>query len=253
MKPLSTKQLRKAKSFPEYTGECPTCGGKKTYTLDGQVYDCDCEKQLKLQRRYFAANIGALYHNISLGDFFEGYSGLAQVITDYIEFFENNLYYGRGVTFHGPLGTGKSFAATIILKSLIQKGYDAYFITFDDLLNLQSKGWKESEYNHEFYTVRDTQILVIDEIFAALEGTKKKELLAETLERIIRYRVSNRMPTILTTNMSPEEEANAYPRVNSLLATSQIRCHVSGDDLRKSQVRTLTDQRIKRGDRKPIV
>jgi DNA replication protein DnaC len=253
LKALTVDQFKKIKSFPQYTGECPTCEGEKTYTTDGVTYECDCKGQLELQRRYFAANIGSLYHIIHFDDFFDPEGDLADTVRDYIDNFADNLYYGRGITFDGPLGTGKSFGAAVVLKELIKKGYNGYFITFDDLLNVQSRGWDDPESNKEFYTIRDAEILVIDELFDALEGTRKKELLSDTLERIIRYRVGNRMPTIITTNLKPDQEARAYPRVASLLATNQIRCHVPGDDVRKDKVRKLTSQRIARGDRKAIV
>jgi len=250
---LTTEQLKRIKSFPAYTGNCPTCEGEQVYRLDGGTFTCNCQEQLQLQRRYFAANIGAAYHIISFNDFFDNYEYLRETVENYIANFDDNLYYGRGITFDGPLGTGKTYGATVILKELIKKGVEGYFITFDDLLNVQSKGWKQDEYDPEFYTIRNTQLLVVDELFDHPDGTKKKELLSETLERIIRYRVSNRLPTILTTNLKPDQEALAYPRVNSLLSTCQIRCSLHGDDLRKGKVRKLTDNRIARGDRKPIV
>jgi DNA replication protein DnaC len=253
VKPLTPEQLKKIQTFPQYTGICPTCNGEKTFTTDGVTHDCDCKGQLELQRRYFAANIGSLYHIIHFDDFFDPEGELADTVRDYVDAFEDNLYYGRGITFDGDLGTGKTFAAIVILKELVKKGYDGYFITFDDLLNVQSRGWDDLESNKEFYRIRDADILVVDELFDALEGTKKKELLADTLERIVRYRVSNRMPTIITTNLKPEQEARAYPRVSSLLATNQIRCRAPGDDMRKNKVRKLTSGRIARGDRKAIV
>lgn len=245
--------MARVRAFPQYDGICPTCRSERKYQLDGIVYDCDCQQQLKLQRLYFASNIGSLYHTLSFEDFFEGQEALKQVIDDYLSAYENNRYYGRGITFDGPLGTGKSFAAALILKEVIKKGYNGYFISFDDLLNLQSQGWKDKEYNEEFYTVRNAELLILDELFKAPEGSPKDQLLSDTLERIIRYRVSNCMPTIITTNLKPDQETQAYPRVASLLATSQLRCHVEGSDKRKNQVRALTNARILRGDRKPIV
>lgn len=251
MKPLTNIGLKRARSLG-YDGTCPTCRGKLAYNLDGEEYDCDCEEQMRLQRHYLAANIGSLYHIIHFNDFFDPEGDLYDTVLDYIDNFEDNLYYGRGITFDGPLGTGKSFGAAVILKELIKKGYEGYFITFDDLLNVQTQGWSDAESHQEFYSIRDADVLVIDELFDGLTS-KQKDLLSDTLERIVRYRVANRKPTIITTNLKADQEARAYPRIASLLATSQIRCHVPGDDVRKGKVRRLTDDRIARGDRKAIV
>lgn len=245
--------MERVRKFPQYDVKCPTCRDQKTYHLDGVDYKCNCREQKKLQRLYFASNIGSLYHTLSFDDFFEGQEALRGQIEDYLDDLEDNLYYGRGITFDGPLGTGKSFAAALILKESIKRGHNGYFISFDDLLNLQSQGWKEVQFNEEFYLVRNTPLLVLDELFKAPEGTPKDALLSDTLERIVRYRVSNCLPTIITTNLKPDQETQAYPRVASLLATSQVRFTIEGSDKRKNEVRTLTNARIKRGDRKPIV
>lgn len=233
---------------------CPTCSNKREYVNNGITYKCNCEEQILLQKHFFAANIGSLYHIISYEDLFDEdrLDDLQEFIVEYVNNFDDNLYYGRGITFWGPLGTGKSFAACIVLKELIKRGYDGYFIMFDDLLNLQQRGWDEGDYNDLFYEIRGTQVLVIDELIAKPNSTKATEYLAETLERIIRFRVSNRLPTIITTNLTPEKEREVYPRVSSLLSTSQVRYTLEGEDERQGRVRRTTDKKIKAGERRPI-
>jgi DNA replication protein DnaC len=238
--------------FKKYTGICPTCEGTGIYRLDGQELECDCDTQRKLQRHFYAANLGDLYHDISFDDFLGDRDDLIDFLRDYIEKFDQYYHYGTGITFSGPLGTGKSFAASVILKELIKRGHQGYFITFDDLLQLQRRGWDDISESEEFERIRTSEILVMDEVFATQMSQKQKDFLAESMERIIRFRTANRLPTILTTNLSFDEQVLAYPRIMSLLSQTQEWFEITGEDMRIEKVRARTKQLVDRGERRPI-
>jgi DNA replication protein DnaC len=249
--PLTPRQLKRVRVHKKYDPDkCPTCENEGEYYYNDEYHACDCATQKRLQRRYIAANIGSRYHNLTFDDVFDDFREVAEAVKDYVDNFEDNAAYGRGLTFTGPLGTGKSFAASLILKELIKKGHDCFFIEFDDLLHVQAQGWNDLD-NEEFYEIRNAEVLVIDELTTEPDG-KKKDLLSATLERVIRYRVNNSLPTIITTNLTAEQEASAYPRVASLLATCQTRYSLDGDDQRKKNARSTNQKLIKQSARRPI-
>lgn len=117
--------------------ECPTCNGKGKYNLDYKTYDCDCELQKLLQKHYFKANIGREYHDICLDDFLGVDSdNVLPIAAEYISTYEDNFHYGVGVTCAGGVGTGKTFIVSSILKELVKQGRSAYFISFEELIDV---------------------------------------------------------------------------------------------------------------------
>ena len=250
---LDNKEVDRIRSnFPKYdVSICPTCENNGTYALDGELFTCNCDVQRLLSRHFYAANIPTLYHDISFEDLFTEKAKLAEFIQSYLDNWDNNYRFGTGITFSGDLGTGKSFAATIILKELVKRGVKGFFIPFDDLLTVQRKGWGDIN-EDDFFRIRETQILVLDELFDADKGSSKWSLLADTLERIVRFRVNNCLPTIITTNLQPETERTAYPRVASLLASCQLRYELNGEDVRVAQVRDRKFELIMNNWRRPV-
>jgi DNA replication protein DnaC len=123
--------------FPFKAGHCPTCGDTGHYRLDGEQFECDCELQSLLQKHYFAANIGREYHDICLQDFLGvDRENVIPIALKYIEQWQDNFHYGVGVTASGPVGTGKTFLISSILKEFIKLGKNVYFITFEELIDV---------------------------------------------------------------------------------------------------------------------
>src|SRR6476469_10476839 len=118
--------------FFRLTSVCPTCSDRGVYRLDGEEFECDCEIQKLLYKHYLAANIPSRYHDICLETHFVGADRyeVIRVAKNYLEHFEDKQHFGLGLTFSGWLGSGKTFAMTSILKALLQRGHQVYFITF---------------------------------------------------------------------------------------------------------------------------
>lgn len=122
--------------YPRET-PCPTCNGLKKYVLDFTTYECDCEIQKLLQKHYFKANIGREYHDICFKDFLGVDSdNVLPPAMAYLDNYENNFHYGIGVTVQGPIGTGKTFIVSSILKELVKQGRNVYFISFEELIGV---------------------------------------------------------------------------------------------------------------------
>jgi DNA replication protein DnaC len=230
---------------------CPTCVGRLKYNLDFVTYDCDCLVQKTLQRHYFAANIGREYQDIGL-DEFEGPDSerIIPAIMDYVLRFEDNLAFGLGLTFSGPLGTGKTFAMTCALKELIKQGRDAYFVSFEDLVNIWANSWKDLDKMRLEKRLKTATILGLDELRTDVRNTNG--FLAQGLESIIRHRTSNLLPTLVTTNMLPSEELDQFGKAYSLLAGKNTRIVMNGHDRRMKEVRERNFLLRDRGERRPI-
>ncbi len=242
---------RIAKNFP-LSDRCPTCDGQERYHLDGETYACNCAYQKLLQKHYFNANIGREYQNICLKDFIgEDAEVVVPIVHDYIDNFKSKYDYGIGLTFSGDLGTGKTFAMTTILKELVKQGESVYFTTFEELINLWGSSWHDESAKAIIVDrVRSARVLGIDEL--RTDGRNASGFLANGFDSIVRFRTSNLMPTLITTNMTSYEEEKEFGKVYSLLSAKNERVGFVGSDKRRKEIRQRTIERSERGDKMPI-
>lgn len=240
------------KNFP-LKESCPTCDDKKVYVLAGQEYPCDCATQRLLQRHYFDANIGREYHDICLEHFYAGPNRdlVVPVVEEYLENFDDNFHYGLGLSFSGPLGTGKTFAMTCVLKELVKRGHKVYTITFDELILTWGDAWKDEESKRLLYTkLKGAEVLGLDELKS--DPRNKTGFLAGGLDNVIRHRTSNLLPTLVTSNMSPKQEEHEFGKAFSLLSARNHRIMLSGADERGGPVRTQIRKLAGAHERRPI-
>lgn len=232
---------------------CPTCSGRREYRYDGELHECDCEVQRLLQKHYFAANIPKRYHDICLGPHFVGADRdeVVSVTSNYLAKWEDMAHYGLGLTFAGGYGTGKTFALCSILKDLLKQGEKVYFITFDELINVWGASWSDEE-QKRILTERllSARILGLDELKS--DPRNASGFLQNGLDNVIRHRTSNRLPTLITTNMLPEEEEREFPKVFSLLSEANTKVYLTGKDIRADEIAKTTNQLAALGERRPV-
>lgn len=211
---------------------CPTCAKKGTFrTRYGTTiynFRCDCVAQWKLNRFLLNANIGAAYQRLVWED--------AQALT------EKSL--DQALSYTGPLwesyaangcglilwsestGTGKTMLATLLLKMLLSQGADGYFCQFNELLDSYTAGWRDTE-QRDWFTrrVQNAGVLVIDDI--GKENQNRGNTVDSLLDQVVRHRVANAKPTIITTNLRPDEMSERYYQgLLSLLAESALTVHI---------------------------
>lgn len=232
---------------------CPTCGGRERYVYEGVIYDCDCTMQKMLYKHYLAANIPDRYHDICVNEHFEGTNrAQALEITErYLSHFEDLSHFGLGLTLSGTYGTGKTFVICHILKELIKQGHNVYFTTFRDLINTWGASWQDDEakrlLNDRLLTA---EVLGIDELDS--DARNAAGFLQSGLDNVIRHRTSFRLPTLITTNMLPQNFVKEYPKVASLLSEANDIIYLVGDDARSGFVGKTNRQLADRGERRPI-
>lgn len=239
--------------FPEaYLGNvCPTCNDRQTYSLKGLEHDCNCADQKLLRKHYFAANIPKEYHDIGLAHFIgTDKDEVSAVIKDYLANYEQNHHFGLGLTFAGAYGNGKTFSMNIILKERVQAGAEVYFITFEDLINTWGAAWSNDESQWVMDKLKRSDIVGIDDL-----RTDKRNaggFLANGLDALIRHRTSNQLPTLLTTNMIPNQIQEEYPRIDSLLGLKNDWIVLTGKDVRMKEIRDETRELRDNNERRPI-
>jgi DNA replication protein DnaC len=210
--------------FPESGGqsevECPLCAGlgyvREDVPVDhpnfGKLLPCRCklgkiEEQRHEQLRAMS-NLRYLTH-MTFDTFVpEGY-GLAPSLAANLRhaFHEAGRYADNPsgwLSFFGGYGCGKTHLAAAIANRVIELGQPVLFVVVPDLLDhLRATFGPNSPtgFDERFRQVRDAPLLILDDL-----GTQSSTAWAqEKLFQILNHRYNARLPTVITSNHSPEE------------------------------------------------
>jgi DNA replication protein DnaC len=258
---------------PRSLNICPTCRGKRfdgdeaghiksggdhfgelngQYKYKGVIYECDCVGQMALFRHYLASNIGEQYMRLDWTEY-SGDLDAKGLIDQYIGVWPTARSNGMGVTLWGPVGVGKTFAATHIAKSLLRKGQKVWFTHFKEIVDdsLKLTGQAALDYQTKLMNV---SCLVVDELYwLSSQSDQRKNLFGEFLEQVVRYRTNRNLPIILTSNLAPDEFESTYPRVFSLLEAKQWVIEMQGLDYRRTAANLENLEMTINGEVRPIV
>ena len=231
---------------------CPTCEGTGEYRLDGESYMCPVDDfghvQLRMFKMYALANIPYEFMTIPWESFPKG--EIKKDIDGYLKQYEHTRRQGLGYEIYGDHGTGKTFAAAHIQMEVVKMGYSAWFIEFVDLKSLY-EDVSDEERLYVMKKIRESEVLVIDEVREPW-SERMQEFYAEKLEATIRFRTHCNFPTIITTNIDPEQWQRYYPRVYEQLSNKQLRVEFTGPNYR-AKAGDEAAERAAAGERRPIV
>lgn len=204
---------------------CEFCGDRGIVILNGEVAaPCSCVKQSSLKNLFRHANLPENFINCSLEKFnFKYYAknftdpetGLSSLELAKIAHKAAGGFIKRflkdpktdGLLFTGKVGSGKTYLACSIANALIKHGRLALFIEVSDLLDRIRSTYdpgRSPDQLSEFQlldTARQVPLLVLDDLGAHnyTEWTKNK------IYSIINYRLNQRLPVIVTTNIKLDE------------------------------------------------
>lgn len=229
---------------------CSACGGAGYLRYDvpaddprfGELIACECT-QRELEKRHLVrliekSNLGAL-HRLTFETFILKYrdgpppprspDAAWKMARSYAE----DLGSGSSrpwLLLYGAFGTGKTHLGAAIANHRLSMGEPAVFIVVPDLLDhLRSTFSPSSDvtYDELFETVRNTPLLILDDL-----GTQTSTPWAqEKLYQIVNHRYNKELPTVITTNLSPDE---IEPRLRSRICDIRLSqlCHIVDKDKR---------------------
>jgi DNA replication protein DnaC len=148
------------------------------------------------------ARIPKAFWLTGIDDYFAKPEALKQV-DKYIRMSAEALDKGTGLFFRGKKLSGKTFLMTLTLKSLMAKGFQVHYFTFDELT--------ESNLGHiptlEKFSPKlfATQIVGIDSVNVPTHDVYKNSLL-----RFIRHRVDSGLPFFLSTTLTREDGVDHF-------------------------------------------
>lgn len=236
MEILSDQDLEElARMYPEAVG-CPTCHGVGHYSWNGEKNICDCAGQTRLHQLYNRAGIGKLYQRLSWNDL----PAIPSEIKMYLQYQTEFIDRGIGLFLFGNTGTGKTMIANLLLKDMVRDGYSCFATTFAHCIEMYTDGWHDAEQKRSFSNrFMRSRVLLLDDLGKEMRG----KLSPSTFDYILRTRVQECRPTIVTSNLSPLQIENEYGvAALSLLVEQSIEVNLGGQDYRVSaNQRTLAE------------
>jgi DNA replication protein DnaC len=226
---------------------CPLCSGIGYLRRDlplghpdfGRIEVCDCRRKdvaNGVRERLFA-----LSHLDELSDLtFEsfksrGRKGLGEMQSVSLErAFNQAQHFAHSLNgwllLQGGFGCGKTHLAAAIANEAVGMGVPTLFLTVPDLLDTLRFSYDSADttFEQRFEQIRNAQLLVLDD-FGTQNATGWAQ---EKLFQIINYRYINRLPLVVTTNLSLDEiEARIRSRLQDPELVTSVR--IAAPDFRR--------------------
>lgn len=251
---LSEAELAQLKlTHPEISDQCPTCLGATVYTWKGTERFCDCREQRRLNVQYSRAGIGMTYQRLDWSDLRPLFPPDKERIDRYLASPDRYVTQGIGLMLSGGVGTGKTLLVNLILKALIRQGYDCYFTTFSGAIEAFTSTWGDNAEKRRFADrFMRSRVLCLDDLGKEFRA-KTNNLAESTFDNILRTRVQEARPTLLTTNLAAVDLTIGYgASALSLLLEKCIGITMAGEDFRPKAHDRIIDE-VERGETRPIV
>lgn len=155
---------------------------------------------------------------------------------------ENRENIGKGLLFFGPNGTRKSTLAAMVLTEVqyLSHEYSVYYIRFSDYKKAVTGGFSRDESDVAWARqimnlVNTSTLLVLDDV--GQEHRTATGYTESLLHELLRIRYEAALPTIVTTNLSPEDLHLSYgDSLDSFSYDAFTAFPLYGDDSRKKRI-----------------
>ena len=168
---------------------------------------------------------------------------LSEFCKRYADDFVEHMAEGRGITFTGNLGAGKTYMAACIANRLIDKGFTVLFTSLPELcrsLGSEFDGSKQENLDR----LDKYSLLILDD----LGVERDTPAMIENVYSIIDGRYRCGKPLIVTTNLSVAELQNTedirFARVYDRVLGSSYVLTMKGESRRKDKSKELQQQAL---------
>lgn len=167
---------------------------------------------------------------------------IKRLVNAFIVNFEKFRKAGKGLYIHSETrGSGKTLLACCLLNEVVKR-YDlsVKFISVLEYLELTKKGYASEEDKKERDGILRTSVLVLDEIGVEVS----KDWVNTTLYRLIDFRYSNKLITIVTSNL-PIDDLKIDGRIKDRLNAMCIPVHMPEYSVRSQKAKEENTEFLK--------
>lgn len=218
------------------------------------LWECNCTAQWIMHRFLLHHGVLKNYQRLGWADALAVPDATQVEILSYLD--HADVYVERGVNLilHSPdAGTGKTLMIMLAAKKLLSLGHDVFVAQMNTIVEMYTSGWRDKADKDYFERrIMNCGVLVIDDL-GKESGEKTIDFIDRLLDRVIRHRTSASLPTLASTNKTPEQLESGYGQyVASLLTESCIFVETSGSDWRPT-ARQRTQDEIQQRLTRPLV
>jgi len=189
-----------------------------------------------------------VYHANKLQQYLDSFPALvSRDIKLYIQKLEKMYQEGVGIFIYGDPGTGKTGVVAEIGKIAILKNHWVFrLVPFSVLLDAYSYRWSNTRQMEFWEACHRAHFLAIDDVLKETES--RRDTATAALDQILKYRIQNKLPVIITSNFTGKSIEEAYGEyVFSLIRESTgLILEVRGSDYRakitKEKMRLLRER-----------
>jgi DNA replication protein DnaC len=230
--------------------DCVICKDRGLIYKDDQAYVCGCVNKKRLENQCKHARLAGEYRYKNFDDFIityyrtgivnrknsATYRQLANHCLSAAKSFSDKVIAKeehKGMYIYGTVGSGKTLLASCIANRLLKEDKELLFISVPDFLD-ELKDTFNNRGNNELTLmnqVRSIPVLILDDLGAHAYT----DWSAGRIYNIINYRACNNLSTIITSNLSVDELAEAIDvRTSSrILQLCQIYRLETDEDIRR--------------------
>ena len=236
-------QLGITEEFFDSVYKCRKC--KDTGMVDGR--ECSCFRQYLIERAYGRSLLNEISSEERFDTFEPDYYSKTEKDRHGVTPYENmRLIYNtclrfaerfggeyRNLLLMGKTGLGKTFLCNSIARKVLDEGFTVIYISagrlFKTLQDEQFNRNDEEEQESFYDDVLTADLLIIDDLGTEFSTT----LVNSQFFNIINERMTNRRPTVISTNLTPERIKEQYSdRVLSRMTDEFEFLTLTGDDIR---------------------
>ena len=213
------------------TYHCPDC--KDTGFIGSRR--CKCHKELlkNIERENLSkiAPLDDCTFDAFKTEYYPDTERAERIRSNCLKYATNFTTNSKSIIFYGGTGLGKTHLSLAIANVAINRGYSVVYGTAQNILNdLQNENFGRTD-NIRYYerAVLNCDLLIIDDL-----GTEfKSAYTVAELYNIINSRILAKLPTIISTNSTPQELEEKYDqRVTSRIIGEYAPLVLQGNDIR---------------------
>jgi DNA replication protein DnaC len=183
--------------------KCKKCGGTGKR-------GCSCRKKANYLLSAYEACIPRDFWSIKKSDVVYNKKTFKGTILNYVSRCDKALAKGYGLLIVGNNGSGKSFFLSYILGEFIKKGRFTYYTTATRLEYDLRREWKDRKISSRLEQMMGSDFVAIDELGKEKENKAKDNYVTSHVERFLKQRFDDGMPTLLASNNGYKELCESY-------------------------------------------